>query len=313
MKMETNVIHKKTKLRRNLNKIRTDWELYLMVLPVVAFYAIFMYYPMYGALIAFQDYVPGNGFFSGPWVGLKHFADFITSADFVRLVRNTLSISITTLIVSFPAPIILALLINEIRQNAFKRTVQSLTYLPHFISLVVVCGMIKAFVGNDGVITNLLEPIRGTNTDMLTDPDLYVPIHVLSGIWQEVGWGSIIYLSALSGIDQQLYEATAIDGAGKMRQLIHVTIPGILPTVVIMLIMKIGGLLSVGYEKIILLYNPLIYSKADVISSYIYRMGFEGQQWSYTTAIGIFNSVINFSLLMLANFVSKKLTDTSLW
>lgn len=313
MKKQTNAVYTKTSVRKSLSRIRTDWELYLMVLPVVAFYAIFMYYPMYGALIAFQDYLPGNGFFEGPWVGLEHFIDFVTSADFGRLVRNTLSISITTLIVSFPAPIILALLINEIRQNAFKRTVQSLTYLPHFISLVVVCGMIKAFVGNGGFITNLLEPIRGTNTDMLSDPDLYVPIHVLSGIWQEVGWGSIIYLSALSGIDQQLYEATAIDGAGKMRQLIHVTIPGILPTIIIMLIMKIGGLLSVGYEKIILLYNPLIYSKADVISSYIYRMGFEGQQWSYTTAIGIFNSVINFSLLMLANFISKKLTDTSLW
>lgn len=313
MKKQTNAVYTKTSVRKSLGRIRTDWELYLMVLPVVAFYAIFMYYPMYGALIAFQDYLPGNGFFEGPWVGLEHFIDFVTSADFGRLVRNTLSISITTLIISFPAPIILALLINEIRQNAFKRTVQSLTYLPHFISLVVVCGMIKAFVGNGGFITNLLEPIRGTNTDMLSDPDLYVPIHVLSGIWQEVGWGSIIYLSALSGIDQQLYEATAIDGAGKMRQLIHVTIPGILPTIIIMLIMKIGGLLSVGYEKIILLYNPLIYSKADVISSYIYRMGFEGQQWSYTTAIGIFNSVINFSLLMLANFISKKLTDTSLW
>ena len=313
MKTQINVVQKKSKFSKTLRKAGSDWELYLMALPVILFYAIFMYYPMYGALIAFQDYLPGNSFFAGPWVGFQHFTDFITSPDFGRLVRNTLSISITTLIVGFPAPIILALMINEIRQNKFKRTVQSLTYLPHFVSIVVVCGIIKAFVGNDGLITNLLEPIRGTNTDMLTNPNLYMPIHVISGIWQEVGWGSIIYLSALSGIDAQLYEAAKIDGAGKISQLFNVTIPGILPTIITMLIMKMGGLLSVGHEKIILLYNPLIYNKADVISTYIYRMGFEGQQWSYTTAIGIFNSVINFSLLMLTNYISKKLTETSLW
>ena len=313
MKTQTNAVHKRSKVSNALRKAGSDWELYLMALPVILFYAIFCYYPMYGALIAFQDYLPGNGFFAGPWVGFKHFTDFITSPDFFRLVRNTLSISITTLFVGFPAPIILALMINEIRQDKFKRTVQSLTYLPHFISIVVVCGIIKAFVGNDGLITNLLEPIRGNTTDMLTNPNLYMPIHVLSGIWQEVGWGSIIYLSALSGIDAQLYEAAKIDGAGKISQLFNVTIPGILPTIIIMLIMKMGGLLSVGHEKIILLYNPLIYNKADVISTYIYRMGFEGQQWSYTTAIGMFNSVINFSLLMLTNYISKKLTETSLW
>ncbi len=313
METQINVVHKRTRVPKALRRAASDWELYLMILPVIIFYATFMYYPMYGALIAFQDYLPGNGFFDGPWVGLKHFTDFIGSADFGRLIRNTLSISVASLVFGFPAPIILALLINEIRQNKFKRVVQSLTYLPHFVSLVVVCGIIKAFVGNDGFITNLLEPIRGTSTDMLTDPNLFVPIHVISGIWQEVGWGSIIYLSALSGIDAQLYEAAKIDGAGKISQLFNVTIPGILPTIITMLIMKMGSLLSVGYEKIILLYNPLIYNKADVISSYIYRMGFEGQQWSYTTAIGIFNSVINFSLLMLTNYISKKLTETSLW
>lgn len=313
MKTQDVAAKNKPNFIRTLNKLRTDWDLYLMFLPVVAFYITFVYYPMYGAIIAFQEYTPGNGFFEGPWVGFKHFTDFIFSADFLRLISNTLSISVTTLIISFPAPIILALLINEIRQKPFKKFVQSATYLPHFISLVVVCGIIKNFVGNNGIVTNLLAPIRGTNVNMLTEPNLYVPIHVLSGVWQEVGWGSIIYLSALSGIDEQLYEAARVDGAGKFKQLLNVTLPGLLPTIIIMLILKIGGLLSVGYEKIILLYNPLIYSKADVISSYVYRMGFEGQQWSYTAAIGMFNSVINFSLLILANFISRKLSDTSLW
>lgn len=313
MKTQGDATKNKLTIMRTLSKLRSDWDLYLMFLPVAAFYIIFLYYPMYGAMIAFQDYTPGNGFFAGPWVGFKHFTDFITSTEFIRLVSNTLSISLTTLVISFPAPIILALLINEIRQKPFKKFVQSATYLPHFISLVVICGMIKNFVGNNGLITNLLAPIRGTNVNMLTDPNLYVPIHVLSGVWEEVGWGSIIYLSALSGIDEQLYEAARVDGADKFKQLLNVTLPGLLPTIIIMLILRIGGLLSVGYEKIILLYNPLIYSKADVISSYVYRMGFEGQQWSYTTAIGMFNSVINFSLLIFANYISKKISDTSLW
>lgn len=313
MKTMNKTLRKSSSAGRVFRRMCGDWEVYLMALPVIAFYLIFCYYPMYGALIAFQDYIPGNGFIAGPWVGLKHFIDFIQSADFWRLLRNTLSISIASLVVGFPAPIILALLINEIRQNKYKRVVQSITYIPHFISLVVVCGMIKDFVGNEGIITNMFAGLRGTDADMLTDPKLFMPIHVISGIWQEVGWGSIIYLSALSGVDPTLYEAAQIDGAGKWKQLLNVTIPGILPTIVIMLVMKIGGLLSVGYEKIILLYNPLIYETADVISAYVYRMGFEGQQWSYTSAIGIFNSVINFTLIILANQVSKKLTETSLW
>lgn len=293
--------------------IRNNWEVYLMGLMVIAFYLVFMYYPMYGAIIAFQEYSPGNGFLGSQWVGLKHFIDFVTSSDFPRLLRNTLSISIVNLIFGFTAPIILALMINEIVGSKFKKVVQSVTYLPHFISLVVVCGIIKQFVGIDGLISNMLAPIIGDKVDMLTRPNMFLPIYVISDVWQGMGWGSIIYIAALTGIDQQLYEAAQVDGAGKIKQLIHITLPGISSTIIIMLIMRIGGLLSVGYEKIILLYNPLIYDKSDVISSYVYRMAFEGQQWSYTTAIGLFNSVVNFILLFFANKLSRKMTDSSLW
>lgn len=303
------------KKKRNVvvKKIKNDWEVYLMGFLVVVFYLMFMYYPMYGAVIAFQNYSPGNGFLGSEWVGFKHFVDFITSPDFWRLLKNTLSISVTNLIFGFPTPIIFALLINEITQNKFKRLVQSITYLPHFISIVVLCGLIKTFVGNGGLISNLLSPFIGENVDMLTRSNMFLPIYVISDIWQGLGWSSIIYIAALTAIDAQLYEAAQLDGAGKFRQLIHITLPGIAPTIIVMLILRIGSLLGVGYEKVILLYNPLIYDKSDIISSYVYRTAFEGQQWSYTTAIGLFNSIINFVLLVTANTLSKKLTDSSLW
>ncbi len=306
----------KTKSRKVKNlksHLKNNWELYIIALPVVLYYLVFKYYPIYGAVIAFQEYSPGNGFFDGPWVGMKHFVDFVNSADFWRLLRNTLSISVSNLIFGFPAPIILALLINEVTNLKFKKVVQSITYVPHFISLVVICGMIKTFVGSDGIISGLLTPFIGEKVDMLTRENLFLPIYVVSDIWQGVGWGSIIYISALAGIDTQLYEAAKCDGAGRMKQLWHITLPGLAPTIIIMLLLRVGGLLSVGYEKIILLYNSLIYNKSDVISSYVYRMAFEGQQWSYTTAIGLFNSVINFVLLFFANEMSKKFADSGLW
>lgn len=298
------------RLRRDLIK---NWELYLMILPVLAFYIIFCYVPMYGASIAFQDYSPGRGILGSSWVGFKHFVDFFTSPDFVRILKNTLTISLSNLVFAFTLPIILALLINELRGRRYKKIVQTVTYMPHFISIVVICGMVKDFVGASGFISQFLSPIIGENVNMLTREGMFVPIYVISGIWQTLGWDSIIYVAALSGIDVQLYEAAQTDGAGKFRQMLHVTLPGIAPTIVIMLILRIGSLLSVGYEKIILLYNPLIYNTSDVISTYVYRMGFESQQWSYTTAVGLFNSVINFALLIGANAISRKLNDTSLW
>lgn len=298
-------------------RAKKDWKrnhsLYFLVLPVLVFYMIFHYRPMYGALIAFKDYTPALGVARSPWVGFDHFIRFFTGPYFVRLLRNTLLISIYNLIFGFPAPIILALLLNEVRAKKFKGIAQTITYLPHFISMVVVTGMITNFCMTSGLFNDIIEFFGGKRTPLLQNPSLYRPIYVASGIWQEIGWGSIIYLSALAGVDSELYEAAAIDGAGKWKQLIHVTMPSIMPTIIIMLILKMGSLMSLGYEKTILLYNPSTYETADVISSYVYRVGLVELNWSYSTAIGLFNSVVNCLLLVCTNKISKKLSDTSLW
>lgn len=310
MSTKLQTIHKNNGIKTHLMQ---NWELYLMIVPVIAYYIIFCYVPMYGAIIAFQNYSPGKGILGSKWVGLKHFIDFLSSPDIGRLMKNTLTISINSLIFAFSTPIILALMMNELRQAKFKRVVQTISYMPHFISVVVICGMIKDFVSADGFISGIFAPLIGDNVDMLTREKMFVPIYVTSGIWQTLGWDSIIYMAALSGIDMQLYEAAKIDGAGKWNQMRYVTVPGIMPTIIIMLILKIGSMLSVGYEKIILLYNPLIYNTSDVISTYVYRLGFESQEWSYTSAVGLFNSIINFLLLVSANTISRKFNETSLW
>lgn len=298
-------------------RVKKDWKrnrsLYILVIPVLIFYLIFHYKPMYGAIIAFKDYTPALGVSGSPWVGIKNFTRFFTEPYFERLLRNTLLISIYNLIFGFPAPIILALLLNEVRAKKFKSLAQTITYLPHFISLVVVTGMITNFCMTSGLFNDIIELFGGKRSPLLQNPYLYRPIYVASSIWQEIGWGSIIYLSALSGVDSQLYEAASIDGAGKWKQLIHVTMPAIMPTIIIMLILKMGSLMSLGYEKTILLYNPSTYETADVISSYIYRVGIGEQNWSYSTAIGLFNSVVNCMLLIITNKISKRCSDTSLW
>lgn len=293
--------------------IKRNWPLYTMVIPVFLFYVIFMYKPMYGALIAFQDFSPGLGFDASPWVGFRNFTDFFKTPDLYRLVKNTIVINLASLIYGFPAPIILALLINELKSDKFKRLTQTFTYLPHFISVVVICGLVKNFVSNDGIITQFVGAFTGKYENMLNNKHLFVPIYVASSIWQEVGWGSIVYLAALSGVDPQLYEAAKIDGANKWKLLWHVTLPAIAPTIVIMLILRVGRLMSLGFEKIFLLYNPVIFETSDVISTYVYRMGLIEQQWSYTTAIGLLNSVINFILVVAANKISKHVSGTSLW
>ena len=298
-------------------KIKKDWRrnraLYVMVLPVIIFYVLFSYKPMYGALIAFKDYRPALGFSGSPWVGVENFSRFFNGIYFGRLVKNTILLSFFNLLFGFPAPIILALMLNEVRNEKFKSFVQTITYLPHFISLVVVAGIITTFCMSTGLINNIIVLFGGKASPLLQNPKYYRTIYIVSGIWQQVGWGSIIYLSALAGVDSQLYEAAAIDGAGKWKQMIHVTLPGIAPTIVIMLLMRIGQLMSMGYEKTILLYNPSTYEVADIISSYVYRVGLLEHDWSYSAAIGLFNSVINLVLIVMANTVSKKLTETSLW
>jgi len=268
---------------------------------------------MYGVLMGFQDYKPMLGIEGSPWVGFQHFTDFFNSPYFFRVIKNTLTISLSQLFFSFPMPIILALLLNEVKTRWFGRTIQTVTYIPHFISLVVVCALVRDFTSDTGIITSIFKFFGYDGRTMLTKPDLFVPIYVTSGIWQEIGWNSIIYLAALSAVDAQLYEAAAIDGAGKWRQTIHITLPSILPTIIILLILKMGTLLSVGYEKVLLLYNPGIYDTADVISTYVYRLGFESASYSASTAIGLFNSLVNIILVVMANTLSKKFSETSLF
>lgn len=298
-------------------RAKSDWKrnrsLYLMVIPVILFYLLFHYKPMYGAIIAFQDYNPRLGVSGSTWVGFDQFIRFFSSPYFSRLLKNTLLLSVYGIVFGFPAPIILALLLNELKARRFKKTVQTITYLPHFISLVVVTGIVKDFTQSTGLINDIIVMLGGVRTSLIQNPALYRTIYIVSDIWQGVGWGSIIYLSALSGVDQQLYEAASIDGAGRWKQLIHVTLPGITPTIIIMLIMRMGQLLGTGYEKTILLYNEATYETADVIASYIYRVGILERNWSYSTAIGLFNSAINLVLLLITNKVSRRVSETSLW
>ena len=298
---------------RLIKDIRMHKGAYLIVLPVVVFYILFHYKPMYGLIIAFKNYSPAKGIMGSSWAGFKHFEDFLTNPYFWRLMRNTLTISLSNLIFSFPAPIILALLLNEIKNKAFLRGSQMIMYIPHFISLVVICGMIINFTDIDGVINDLLNVFGIERKAYLNYPQYFVPIYVISDIWQGIGWNSIIYMAALTGIDTSLYEAATIDGAGRWKQTLHVTIPGILPTIIIMLLMRIGNLLSVGYEKVILLYNPLTYETADIISTYVYRKGLLEQNYSFSTAVGLFNSIISFILLIAANTLSKRCGEGSVW
>jgi len=286
---------------------------YLMAVPVIAFYVIFHYMPMYGAIIAFKNFRPGLGIWGSPWVGLTHFESFFSGVFFGRLIRNTLTINFYALILGFPAPIILALLLNEVRHSVFKRAVQTISYLPYFISVVVVCGMIMDFFSGDGLVNYIITAFGGDRVRFLARPEYFRSIFVGSGIWQGVGWGSIIYLAAISGIDAELYEAAVIDGAGRWKQILHVTLPGLSTTIIILLILRFGEMMTIGYEKIILLYNPSTYETADVISSYVYRRGLLKADYSFSTAVGLFNSAVNLVLLYAANTISRKVNDTSLW
>lgn len=287
--------------------------IYLMLLPVVVYYIIFHYAPMYGAIISFKKFILRRGILGSPWVGFEHFRTFFNSPYCLRLIRNTVLISLYGIIFAFPAAIILALLINEIQNSYFKKTVQTVTYLPHFISLVVICGILRDFLSMEGIINDFVELLGMERQLFLAEPKWFRTIYIGSGIWQGVGWNSIIFIAALSGINQELYEAAVIDVAGKWKQTLHVTIPGILPTIIIMLILRVGNIMSVGHEKVILLYNPAIYETADVISTYVYRKGLLENNFSFSSAVGLFNSVINFALLVCVNKISRTLSETSLW
>lgn len=299
-----------TSLRRDL--IRNKW-LYIMILPVIIYYIAFQYAPMYGAIIAFKQFVPAKGILGSDWVGFKNFKDFFSSIYFFRVIKNTVLLSMSNLLFGFPAPIILALLLNELKSPIFRRITQTITYMPHFITLVVVAAIIRYFTLSDGLVNDVIAFFGGERAAFLQQPESFRPIYVISEIWQQIGWGTIIYLAAISGIDQQQYEAAKIDGATKFRQIWHITLPGILPTVMIMLILALGNLMNVGFEKIILLYSASIYDTADVISTFVYRKGILEFNYGFSTAVGLFNSVINFIILLLANYLSKRVSQNSLW
>ena len=287
--------------------------LYIMILPVIAYYVLFRYWPMYGIQIAFKKYSPALGIAGSRWIGFKNFDSFFSSVYCWRVIRNTLLISVESLIFDFPMAIIFALLLNELRLEKLKKAVQTVSYLPHFVSLVVICGMIREFTASDGLVNDIIAFFGGQRSTLLLNEKAYRPIYIISKIWQEMGWSSIIYLATLTGIDPTLYDAAFVDGAGRFRRVLHVTLPGLTPTIVIMLILAIGGIMNIGYEKTILLYNASIYETSDIISTYVYRKGLLEANYGFSAAVGLFNSAVNALLVVTANSISRKVSDASLW
>lgn len=290
------------------------WDLYLLMLPVIIYFIVFKYIPMYGTQLAFKEYMPILGIWGSPWIGFDHFTRFFSSPSFINILTNTVSISLLNILFSFPAPIILALLINEIRFVPFQKTMQTLTYAPHFISTVVLVGMMQMLLSpSTGIINNLLQSIGVNPIYFMAEEGWFKPLYILSGIWKSAGWGSIIYLAAIASIDTEMYEAAKIDGASRWKQLLYITLPSIMPTAVIMLILDIGKVMSVGFEKAFLMQNTMNINVSEIISTYAYKVGILDVQFSYSTAIGLFNSIVNIILIFLANKVSKKVTQVGLW
>ena len=305
------VLHRKERFWTSLVR---DRYLVLMVLPVIAIFLVYNYLPMLWNIIAFEKYSIRKGIFRSEWIGLENFVKFFSSPYCGRVIRNTFVISLTDLVLGWPVPILFALFLNEVRNLRVKRVIQTCTYLPHFISVVVVVGMMKIFFSStSGMVNVLVEKMGGQAIPFFSRADLFVWLYVFSGVWQNFGWDSIIYFSAISAIDPQIYEAAVVDGAGRWRKMFNVTLPSIAPTVITLLILRIGWLMSVGFEKIILMYNEATYETADVISTYVYRVGLLNADFSYGTAIGLFNCLISVVLLMGANFVSRRLTETSIF
>nr|WP_261131976.1 sugar ABC transporter permease [Bacillus sp. Marseille-Q3570] len=291
-----------------------NWQIYSMILPGLLYFLVFKYIPLGGIVIAFQDYSVYGGIFESPWVGLKHFQNLFEYPEFYTILKNTLLISLYQLIFGFPAPIILALFLNEVRKMFFKRTVQTVLYLPHFLSWVIVGGLVISFLSpSTGIVNEIVRWFGGEPIFFIQEPEYFRSIIVSSGIWKEVGWGTIIYLAAMAGINPELYEAAEVDGAGKFRQAISITIPCILPTIMVLLLLRIGNILDLGFEQIYMLLNPLVRETGEVFDTYIYRAGLLGGQYSYTTAIGLFKSIVGFILLVGANKLSKKMTGNSIY
>ena len=290
-----------------------DKYLYLMVLLPLAYFAIFHYIPLYGVTLAFKDFDIGKGIMGSPWAGFKYFEEFFANPYAWQVVRNTIVLRLWQLTIGFPAPILLALLLNELRAERFKRIVQTSSYLPHFISLVVVAGMVISFLASDGPINSLIKSLGWSSVPWMQRPEWFAPIFTFAGIWQHAGWASVIYLAALTGINPELVEAAVIDGAGRWQRLLNITLPGIAPTVTIMFLLRIGQLLTVDYQMILLLYSPAIYETADVLGTYIYRRGIIGADFSFATAVGLFQAAVGLVFIVGANWIAKRVGDTSLW
>jgi putative aldouronate transport system permease protein len=301
-------------LPRMLRLIVRDKYLLLLISPVLVYYIIFHYIPMYGVVIAFKDFRPVEGILGSSWVGLKHFEQFFQSIYFGRLVKNTLLLSLYSLFWGFPVPILFALLLNELKDRLFKRAVQTISYLPHFISIVVISGMIVTFTHPvDGIVNLLLQKLGIPPISFLNEAGWFRTIFISSGVWQQFGWGSIIYLAAIAGINPQLYEAAEMDGARRRHKILHITLPGILPTIIILFILNVGNLMDVGFEKVLLLYSPITYETADVIGTFVYRRGIVSADFSFAAAVNLFNNIINIILLVTVNQISRRVSDTSLW
>ncbi|WP_028608572.1 ABC transporter permease [Paenibacillus harenae] len=293
--------------------VRKEWKLYSFLIIPVIYFIIFKYAPMIGNIIAFRKYRGGPNILGSDWVGFRYFEMFMKDPTFWRAFFNDLTLSVSYLVVKFPLTLIFALLLNEIRWMKWKKFVQTVSYLPHFISMVIVAGMVKEMVSLSGPINAFLAWLGHEPTSFISLPEWFSSIYVTSGIWQSLGWGTILYLAAMTAINTELYEAARIDGASRFRLALHVTIPGILPTVMVLLILDIGSILGSNFEKILLLYNPLTYETADVISTYVYRMGITGGNFSYATAVGLFEGIIGLILVTIANEISKRTTKSSLW
>lgn len=294
--------------------LKRYWQLYIFLLPALIYFLIFHYGPMYGVQIAFKKYMPSLGITGSPWVGFEHFKKFFDSYYFTDLIKNTLGISIYELILGFPMPIILALVFNELKNGFFKKFAQTVTYAPHFISTVVIVGMLVSFLSpSTGIINHIIAAVGGDRHAFLEDPKWFKTIYVLSGIWQNTGWNTIIYMSALAGVNPELHEAAAIDGASRFQRLLYINLPALIPTMIILLIMNFGSIMSMGYEKILLMQNPLNMAASNVISTFTYQQGLIDANYSYAAAVGLFNAAINAILLLSVNKITRKVTDIGLW
>lgn len=294
--------------------LRRNWDLYLLLLLPVAYFVIFHFAPIYGLQIAFKRYSAVKGILGSPWVGFMHFEDFFSSYYFPVILKNTLLISFGQIVFGFPVPLILALSINEIQRSGFKRTVQTITYLPHFLSIAVVVAMLKAFLAPSTGVVNQVAVMLGREPHYyMTDPAWFQPLYILSGIWQSMGWGSIVYLAALSGIDTSLYEAARIDGASRMQRIFYINLPHLMPTICTLFILETGKVMNLGFEKVFLMQNELNLDASEIIATYIYKKGILGAQYSFSTAVGLFNAVVNLALVLGVNRISKKVNDVSIW